>query len=496
MSRAGRDWGLVDRAGDPLPGHPHTVLAGGRRYQEVADAIELAASRLRELAGGLDMVSDAVDALDEKCSDVAHDIEKAEKRYRAVGDALVAYATPFDHAQDESLKGVVAAEHAAADLARAQQGLADAQDARQAAHDRADRAPEDAPPADFSHVDSLVSDAQAAVADAQERLRAAKKRVDDAVHAHSDAARTARGAFGVIESDDLKDGFWDNHGRKWCEKIAKVAGIVAAVAGVLAVVVNVIPVIGQALSAVLGTVALIATAVSLVANIMLAAHGDGSWSAVALDVVALATFGIGRAVSAGVKGTSAALSASARLQAGKLVALDPRAAARLGIDVSGGSRAALTRMLGGNAALARTSRAEAQALYATNRAVPWFDARAPFVGAWRDLRSFRSNLSFGAHNFPAAMRQVFTHRAGGWSSLADAVDLGRDVRAAVELSLRAPKVTIPTVDLVRFGVASTASVTATAWDSISNGSTIFGGLFSGEPSPAEVLHLPDSPGVR
>ena len=496
MSRAGHDWGLVDRSGDPVPGHPSTVMTGGKRYQEVADAIELAATRLRQMAGGLGMVSDAVDALEERCSDVARDIEKAEKRYRAVGDALVAYATPFDHAQDESLNGVIAAEHAHDDLRRAQQSVGGAEDARRAAHRRAEQAPEGAPPADFSHVDAMVSDAHRAVADAEGRLRAARKRVDDAVEAHDSAARRARSAFDVIESDDLKDGWWDNHGRKWCEKIAKVAGLVAAVAGVLAVVVNFIPVIGQALSAILGTIALIATAVSLVANIMLAAHGDGSWKAVGLDVIALATFGIGRAVSAGVKGSASALSASSRLQAGRLVAMNPRQAARLGIDVSGGSRAALTRMLGGNAGLARMARADAQAAYATNRAVPLFNARAPFTAAWQDLRSLPSNVAFSASNFPAAMRRLFS-QGPSWGSLATAVDAGADVRGALRLVAHAPSGVVPTIDLVRFGTASALSGSATLVDSGTNSANIAQGIFGGDgASPAEVLHLPESPGLR
>ncbi|MFD9203840.1 hypothetical protein ACFWDP_36930, partial [Streptomyces anthocyanicus] len=83
--------------------------------------------------------------------------------------------------------------------------------------------------------------------------------------------------------------------------VADIAGAVAAVCGLVALLVGWIPVIGQAIAGVLGTIALIATAISLVCHLLLAINGDGSWGDVAMDVLGLATFGIGRVFSAGAK---------------------------------------------------------------------------------------------------------------------------------------------------------------------------------------------------
>jgi hypothetical protein len=83
-----------------------------------------------------------------------------------------------------------------------------------------------------------------------------------------------------------------------------VAGWVASIAGTLALCVGWIPVIGQALAAVLGTLALIASVVTLLADVLLLIGGKGSWFDIALDVIAVASFGLGRAATGAVKDSS------------------------------------------------------------------------------------------------------------------------------------------------------------------------------------------------
>ncbi|MGA2831198.1 MAG: hypothetical protein ABSF03_34390, partial [Streptosporangiaceae bacterium] len=79
------------------------------------------------------------------------------------------------------------------------------------------------------------------------------------------------------------------------------AGWVATIAGTLALAVGWIPIVGQVLAAVLGTIALIASVVTLLADTLLMIGGKDSWLDVALDVVAVASFGLGRAATGALK---------------------------------------------------------------------------------------------------------------------------------------------------------------------------------------------------
>jgi hypothetical protein len=105
----------------------------------------------------------------------------------------------------------------------------------------------------------------------------------------------------VIDSDGLGDSWWD-HVTSFIDEhaallstISAIAGWVATTCGTLALVVGWIPVVGQALAAVLGTVALAASVVALISDVLLEIGGRGSWADIALDVIAVASFGLGRA---------------------------------------------------------------------------------------------------------------------------------------------------------------------------------------------------------
>ncbi len=122
----------------------------------------------------------------------------------------------------------------------------------------------------------------------------------------------------MIGHDGLTDGFWD-HVTNFIDEhagllsaISKVAGWVATIAGTLALCVGWIPVVGQALAAVLGTIALVASVVLLIADGLLAIGGKGSWLDVGLDVIAVASFGLGRAATGAVKDSALLARSTAR----------------------------------------------------------------------------------------------------------------------------------------------------------------------------------------
>lgn len=400
MSRP-TDWSPLDLGSDPVPGDPDVVEGAGNHYVAVAEAIQTAATRLRQIADHEAMTSLAVSKVREKAEDVADDVERAHERYAGVGQALVRYATPLRTAQADADRALRNAETAQADLRAAEARESAARSDLETARTNEASAPPGGPPADHSGLEGAVSRAAGDAQDARNRIAAAKRLVESAETSRDAAAHTAAGAIDdVDDSGDLNDGWWDNHGAKIVKTIAEWAGNIAAIAGVAALLVGWIPVIGQALAAILGTLALLAALVSLLANFTLAMTGDGGWGAVLLDVVSLATFGIGRAV---IKGSTAAYrgaQATARLNAGRMAATSSVSRA------AGGSRAAIRGLTGGRP-VGNLSRNQARTMLRQAQRVPGFSWGAPFRSAAADARAFGPNLRtvFTPSNMQAAVQQ-------------------------------------------------------------------------------------------
>ena len=311
-----RDWSPLGRSSDPIPGDPAAVTNAGKHYSTVADAIKDAARELRRLADDDELVSKARDNLTEKANGVADDIEKAWKRYDEVGDALETYGPKLQTYQDD----------ADALLTKAKDALeaAEEYDNNARTHDR--NADDDRATGGDGQVSQDAADRQREKATTQRGIVSqAKKDLIEVERRRDAAAKTAKDAIVAIhKSGGLKDGHWDNWGSKLTKIVQKIASTVALVAGVLALAVSWIPVVGQALAAVLGAIALVATVVSLVCNIVLLANGEGSWVDLGLDVLSLATFGLGRLVGAAGKGLGSAMKGISRIRAGQLGAAPGR----------------------------------------------------------------------------------------------------------------------------------------------------------------------------
>lgn len=309
MSRP-RDWSPLDRASDPVPGDGAAVTNAGKHYSAVADAIQDAARQLRRLADDDELVSKARDNLTEKAHGVADDIDRAWKRYDEVGAALETYGPKLTTFQDEADEL----------LSKARTALETAEEDEAAARSHERSATEDQAAGGDGQGATDAAERRREDAQAQRAIVAGAKRDLLAVERRRDAAaKVAKDAIVAIhKSGGLKDGHWDNWGSKLVKAIQKIASTVALVAGVLALAVAWIPVIGQALAAVLGAIALVATVVSLIANIILMANGEGSWADLGLDVLSLATFGLGRLVGAAGKGLGSAMKGITRIRAGQL----------------------------------------------------------------------------------------------------------------------------------------------------------------------------------
>ncbi len=324
------DWSPL-AAADPVPGDPEEVAVLGRRFRATAAEIEQAASRLRTMCTDEFWDSDAGTAFRQRSDDTAGKLAKVYARYHAAATALGTdpgdttastpanprYAGALYEAQKLSAQALVSAQDAAAAQRQAMSqlhaSLASASGQVPVAGsldlslgaltpDSSGHLP--IRPGESAEVTALKNRYNSAA----DQLNAARGLLARAGQIRDTAARNAsRVISDVIGRDGLTDGFWD-HVANFIDEhvgllaaISKVAGWVATIAGTLALAVGWIPIVGQVLAAVLGTIALIASVVMLIADALLLIGGKGSWLDIALDVIAVVSFGLGRAATGAVK---------------------------------------------------------------------------------------------------------------------------------------------------------------------------------------------------
>ncbi|MGP4044749.1 hypothetical protein [Streptomyces sp. 2A115] len=361
-------WEALSESDDPVPGDVHDLTALSKRFAATAKTISDTAAALRRLGDLKSWDSDAGREFAEKASGTAKTVSKAYDRYDEAGAALKEYYTELETIQGEADRLLTQAETKSGDLTTAQS--------------QADNPPKDTDKAGQKKLDTKVTDLQGELDELRGKLATLKSRHNTAGNA---AAKRIRE---ITESDDLNDSWLDDL-RDTLKIIADVAGAIAAVCGLLALLVGWIPIIGQALAGVLGTIALIATAISLVCHVLLAINGDGSWGDVAMDVLGLATFGIGRVFSAGAKlaataGRSRVWNAATQYVRGWHPNLD-----------SAARRALVVEMVGARAGATTSAAAPNVSLGAAFRGLPgsFADDLGTIRGNWRDLFKGSDNVA-------------------------------------------------------------------------------------------------------
>lgn len=311
MTRPGADeWVVIGESADPVPGDPDEVAKLGRDLRKTAEAIKKQANEIKALSSVKEWKSKAAEEFRKQAGEAEGKLRKAYSRYDAAADAL----------GEKVVEGGGSKEYAS-ELHRAQQmadkALRDAQDAdgeQKSSSGAIDKLPKDTPDddPDRKKLEKRQEAATSALERAKKDLQAAKDVRDAAAKRARDAIRHAIDHDGLKDSrwDKFKDWVHDNAG--WINDVLNVLGWVATVCGTLALFVGWIPIVGQALAGILGSIAMVATVLSLVGHVMLALAGEGSWFDVALDVVGLATMGIGRGAMAGGKGAMQAAKSAAR----------------------------------------------------------------------------------------------------------------------------------------------------------------------------------------
>lgn len=288
------DWELVGEPGDPIPGDPEEVAGIGRDLADMAELITRQAGEIDALVDAENWDSDAAEAFREEAAGVSDQLRKAHARYDAAAAALGSYVHDngtnprYDTSTDLHYPDY------ASELARAQdiadQALKDAVEAKSelttatlAIGGLPDDIEDDDP--QLCGLEAQQETARGTLTRCTTAVGVAKEIRDRA------AARAADAINDVINDKKYKDSFWDKI-KGAVGEISRFAGRVAALAGIASLLLGWVPVLGQ----ILVVVTLVATAVSLAANLALAISGDGSWIDVGLDVIGLATFGVGGAM--------------------------------------------------------------------------------------------------------------------------------------------------------------------------------------------------------
>ncbi|MET7451254.1 putative T7SS-secreted protein [Streptomyces sp. NPDC005574] len=317
------EWAVIGEQADPIPGDPEEVARLGRSLRKTAESIKKQADEINALSSVEAWKSKAAEEFRGQAEEAEGKLRKAYRRYEVASDAL------GERVIDGGSSKEYASElHRAQKMAdKARQDAQNADDEHKASTGGLDKLPKDT--ADDDPGRKKLAKRQEAATSAMERAR---KDLEAAKDIRDAAAKRARDSIRhAIDHDGLKDGRWDKF-KDWVhdhagaiDEILKWSGWIATVCGTMSLLVGWIPVIGQALAAILGTVALIATLVSLVGHVALALAGEGSWFDVALDVVGIATLGIGRGAIAGAKGASLAAKSVARSSAARALRAGIRA---------------------------------------------------------------------------------------------------------------------------------------------------------------------------
>ncbi len=282
---------MGDTQWEELEGRPYTVAAKGRRYQEIAEAIQRSTSSLRAIEDEMGNTSLALDKTRKLAGDVRDSIEKARVRYQDTGEALETYGDALRTAKYDQ------ADPAAEKLRTLRADLADAETAARSAQTALDDLPSDATPAETSAANNAASTAEGTVSGLRTQVTQYETQWQDGKDAKDSAARSAIEKIDEVvngkKTNGLKDGFWDKVG-EIAAGIYKVFKIICDIAGILAIFLSWVPILGQ----ILLVLAAIGSLLAIIEGIVKIARDGFSWGAlIGIGLGVMGLFG-GRAIGA------------------------------------------------------------------------------------------------------------------------------------------------------------------------------------------------------
>jgi uncharacterized protein YukE len=282
---------------NPVPADTDAMTSLGQQYTSTAAMIEQQANDLQQLSNSSADAwkSKAGSVFTSKASSLSSRITQAEQRYKTAGAALTAAAGPMYDAQ--------------------QQAYAAVQQAQEAEQTMKANAPAP-PPAKGSP--PLTDDQKAAAATAaknysaaQDSLSQAQSQFNSAVEAYETAAKNAANQINdELDHDPLKDSWFQQH-FGWLLNFFHILAYIVMGLAILALLIAcpfsagfIAGILGVSMStlAAVGTVIDVATLLISVGTTVFdgVAAGEGleSWQSFGLDILGLATFGLGKGAGA------------------------------------------------------------------------------------------------------------------------------------------------------------------------------------------------------
>jgi hypothetical protein len=280
-----------------LDGNHVDINSRGVQLVALGTTMEETAASLKKISEGTTQIADSVDTIREMAGEIDGDLSKAATRYSMTGETLKTYALALQeaHLAINPLIEEIETAHNAADSARS--AASDAQGAL-TGMDTTWPWEEEPTEADRSRATTASSDAAAAATTATNNLNGLWEEFETAFGTWSEAYDGAvSGIEKAIDTAGNNDGFWEN-----LSDFLDVLGYIITALAILALFLT-----GPIAAIVLAIVAVL-TVISLIGHLAAAITGNGSWVDVIVDVVGLATFGLGavaaRSIAKGLLGSS------------------------------------------------------------------------------------------------------------------------------------------------------------------------------------------------
>lgn len=281
MTQRNFQWDLVGQWCDPVQADLYAVRAEGRHYSGLADDLRDQVTALREMTDPHgDLIGHYAEELREACGELADDLDKVQNRFQVLGDQISGYAAEGGNTATQCVApgALFNVLERTEEAVRAAQELAQEYQSRDTDADDDDTEPY--PPTGWGAKSAEEREVDAAL----EEFNAAVGRIADVIE---DAA-----------DDDMKPGFWE-----------RVKNATIAVLKVLKQIITVLTVIVAVLALFVPGLNLIVLGLlvtSLAVNLSLLALGEGSLADIGMDILGLATFGLGSLVGALAKAGRAA----------------------------------------------------------------------------------------------------------------------------------------------------------------------------------------------
>ena len=283
-------WDPLGLDSDPVHADPDAVSDAQTHYQNIAQTIDDAVSKLQQIVdtNSESLAGQYVQALQKNAQTILSDLTKVGARYTDVANQIQIYQPALGEALSDTATALTQAE-AAVQAQNAAQVLPNPQP---------------------SSGQTLTADQQTqvtartnAVNSADDDLSAAKSRLSNAM----DALNVAGKRFGdAVSANNYHDGLTDT----WKDKVdaffAEVSKVFSAIGMALAALGLLIPGVDAIVAA-----GFVAGVVSLIANSVLLANGAGSVLDVVMGAVGLGLAGFGAGLSQVLKGAASAARAAA-----------------------------------------------------------------------------------------------------------------------------------------------------------------------------------------